>query len=65
MIVVYLLPLSNKTVKDGMFGLSIAPKEILSCLFKPFNLKISLALGNMAMFGTDTCGKSPSPGSGY
>ena len=65
MIVVYLIPFSDKTVKDGMFGLSIAPKEILSCLFRPFNLKIRLVLGNVAMFATDACGKSPSPGSGY
>ena len=32
--------LSNKTVRDGVFGLGTAPKEILSRLFNPFNLKI-------------------------
>ena len=31
---------SNKTVRDGMFGIRMVPKEILSCLFNPFNLKI-------------------------
>ena len=31
---------SNKTVRDWMFGLGMAPKEILSYLFNPFNLKI-------------------------
>ena len=31
---------SNKTVRDWMFGLGMAPKEILSHLFNPFNLKI-------------------------
>ena len=31
---------SNKIVRDGMFGLDMAPKEILSRLFNPFNLKI-------------------------
>ena len=31
---------SNKIVRDGMFGLGMAPKEILSRLFSPFNLKI-------------------------
>ena len=31
---------SNKTVRHGMFGLGMAPKEILSGLFNPFNLKI-------------------------
>ena len=31
---------SNKTVTDGMFGLGMAPKEILSRLFNPFSLKI-------------------------
>ena len=35
--------LSNKTVRDGMFGLGMAPKRmvfLLSRLFNPFNLKI-------------------------
>ena len=31
---------SNNTVRDGMFGLGMAPKKILSRLFNPFNLKI-------------------------
>ena len=31
---------SKKTVRDGMFGLGMVPKEILSHLFNPFNLKI-------------------------
>ena len=31
---------SHKTIRDGMFGLDMAPKEILSCLFYPFNLKM-------------------------
>ena len=31
---------SNTAVRDEMFGLSIVPKEILSRLFNPFNLKI-------------------------
>ena len=30
----------NKTVRDGMLGLGMAPKEILSRLFNSFNLKI-------------------------
>ena len=30
----------NKTVRDWMFGLGMAPKEILSHPFNPFNLKI-------------------------
>ena len=30
----------NKTVRDGMFGLGMALKEILSCLFNPCILKI-------------------------
>ena len=32
---------SNKTVRNGIFGLGMAPKEILSLLLNPFNLKIS------------------------
>ena len=28
---------SNKTVRDGIFGLGMAPKQILSRLFYPFN----------------------------
>ena len=31
---------SNEIVRDGMFGLGMAPKEILPRLFNPFNLKI-------------------------
>ena len=31
---------SNKTVRYGMFGLGMAPKEVLSRLFNPFDLKI-------------------------
>ena len=47
-----------------MFGLGMAPKEILSRLFNPFNLKI-LVPGNVVMVAIDMCGKSPSRGSGY
>ena len=31
---------SNKTVRDGVFGLDMVPNEILSRLFNSFNLKI-------------------------
>ena len=49
-----------------MFGPGIAQKDILSCLFNPFNLKIlDLYLGNVVMVATDLCGKSPPRESGY
>ena len=57
---------SNKTVRDGMFGLGMAPKEILSRLFNPFNLKIlDLYLETWLWSPLICVEKSPSRGSGY
>ena len=54
------------TLRNGMFGLGMASKEILSHLFNPFNLKIfDLKPGNVVMVATGICGKSPSRRSGY
>ena len=54
--------ISNKTVTDGMFGLGMAPNEILCRFLNPFNLKIP---GNVVIAATDMCGKNPSLESGY
>ena len=37
---VYAIILLNETVRRGIFGLDMALKEILSCLFNQFNTKI-------------------------
>ena len=37
---IYIVFLFNIVVKARMFWLSMASKEILSCLFNPFSLKI-------------------------
>ena len=54
---------SKKTVRDLMFGLGMAAKEILSHLFNPFNMKTVPEY--MIMIATDICGKSLSQGSEY
>ena len=50
--------LFSRNVKPGMFGLSIAPKEIFLTYSTHFVFStIRLVLGNMVAF--DMCGKSP------
>ena len=57
---------SNNTVRDGMFGLGIAPKKILFCLFNPFNLKIlDLHLKTWLWSPMICAEKNTSRGSGY
>ena len=46
-----------------MFGVGMAPKEILSLLLNPFK-DIRLVLGNLVMIATYMCRKSLSRGSG-
>ena len=59
---------SNKTFRNGIFGLGMAPKEILSCIFSPFKLKtliLDLYLETWLFVAADMCRKSPSRGSIY
>ena len=54
---------SYKDIKNGMLGLGMAPKEILSRLFNPFDLKVlDLYLEKRHW---DVQKRSPSRGSGY
>ena len=50
---------SNKTVRDGIFGLGMAPKEILSRLFNPFNLKMLDLYPETQLWSPLICAEKP------
>ena len=55
--------LFSRNVKPGIFGLSIAPKEIFLVYTTQFVfLTIRLVPGNVVMVAIDMCGKSPITG---